>query len=149
MKISNLAGTVTSSSSQAVNLLNYAMTFDSFKFSEYVIFNDSDYSYYIVWGDLKNENGKVTSSGAVDYIRYYRISSSGYNNTYVYDVGSDGSFDLSLSEEYICTSNVPGAGFRSQVGEEYEFYNSASMFLIFAVAMLFAIMIKSFRGFKS
>lgn len=145
MQFNNLVGTVSSTSTQAVNLLNYAMSFDSFNGSEYVIFNDSEYSYYIVWGDLKHEDGQVSSSGAVEYIHYYRTSTSGYNSVYSYAVGNDSAFDLALSEEYICTSNVTGVGFRSQVGEQYEFYNSASMLLIFAVAMIFAIMLKVFR----
>lgn len=145
MEFNNLVGTVSSTSTQAVNLLNYAMSFDSFNGSEYVIFNDSEYSYYIVWGDLTHEGGQVTSFGAIEYIHYYRTSSTGYTNNYIYEFGSDSSFGLSLSSEYICTTNIQGVGFRSQVGEQYEFYNSASMLLIFAVAMIFAIMLKVFR----
>lgn len=141
----SLYGTVTSTSSQAVNLLNYAMSFDSFKGSDYIIFNDSEYSYYIVWGDLSYDEGFVESSGAVQYIRYYRSSTSGYTGNYSYTTGSDSDFSLALSTEYICTSSVPMAGFTSQVGEQYEFYNSASMLLVFAVAMIFAIMLKVFR----
>lgn len=145
MEFSSLYGTVTSTSTNAVNLLNYAMSFNSFYGSEYVIFNDSEYSYYIVWGDLEHEDGQVTSSGAVEYIHYYRTSTSGYTSNYIYESGVDSSFGLSLSSEYICTTNLQGVGFVSQVGEQYEFYNSASMLLIFAVAMIFAIMLKVFR----
>lgn len=145
MVISSMVGSVQGTSTNAINLLTYAMSFDSFKGSEYVIFNDSDYSYYIVWGDLKHENGQVKSNGAVEYIHYYRTSTSGYNSVYSYQVGGDSSFVLDLSSEYITTSNIEEVGFRSQVGEQYEFYNSASMLLVFAVAMIFAIMVKVFR----
>ena len=145
MTVSSLYGTVTSTSTQAVNLLNYAMSFDSFAGSEYVIFNDSEYSYYIVWGDLVYEDGGISSKGEVEYIHYYRTSSSGYTGTYLYECGNDSSLVLSLSDEYICTSNVAGVGFVSQVGEQYEFYNTATMLLVFAVAAIFAIMIKVFR----
>lgn len=145
MEINSLVGTVTGSSTQAVNLLTYAMSFDSFNGSEYVIFNDSEYSYYIVWGDLKYAEGQVISSGTVEYIRYYRTNSSGYSGSYSYIVGDDSSFILYLSDEYITTSNIEEVGFRSQVGEQFDFYNNASMLLIFAVAMIFAIMLKVFR----
>lgn len=145
MVINSMVGSVQGTSTNAINLLTYAMSFDSFKGSEYVIFNDSDYSYYIVWGDLKHENGRIVSEGSVRYIRYYRTSSSGYSGTYVYVDGEDDSFMLTLSDEYITTSNIAEVGFRSQVGEQYEFYNSASMLLVFAVAMIFAIMLKVFR----
>ena len=145
MVINSMVGSVQGTSTNAINLLTYAMNFDSFKGSEYIIFNDSDYSYYIVWGDLKREGSRVISSGAVEFIRYYRTTSSGYSGTYMYDHGSDNSFSLSLSDEYVTTSNISEVGFRSQVGEQYEFYDSASMLLIFAVAMIFAIMLKVFR----
>lgn len=146
MTFSSLNGTVTSTSSQAVNLLAYAMSFDSFRGSEYIIFNDSEYSYYIVWGDLYEENGKIVSDGNIEYIRYYRTSSSGYTNIYQYALGSDSSFVLSLSEEYICTTSVDNVGFVSSVHQEYGFYQSAIMLMVFVVAMVFAIMIKNFRG---
>lgn len=146
MTFNTLVGTVSSTSSQAVNLLNYAMSFDSFRNSEYIIFNDSEYSYYIVWGDLYEQNGKVVSNGDVEYIRYYRTSASGYNSVYTYGYGSDRNFSLSLSQEYICTTSVANVGFVSSAYQECGFYQSAIMLMVFVVAMVFAIMIKNFRG---
>lgn len=143
--IVNSVGTVTGTSTQAVNLVSYALTFDSFKDKEFVIFNDSDYSYYIVWGDLKHEGNKVVSSGEIEYIRYYRISSSGYNNYYTYEVGEDSSFVLNLSNEYIVTTNVDGVGFVSNTYEQHNFYHETGLFCILLVSMVFAIMIKTFR----
>ena len=149
MVISSLHGSVTSTSSQASNLLSYAMSYHSFQNSEFIIFNDSENSFYIVWGDLKNENGKIVSSGEVEYFRNYRTSSSGYSSTYVYDYGSDGSFSLSLSDEYICTTSVNESGFVSSTFLDYKFKQGSLLLFVFLVAAVFAIMIKSFRGFKS
>lgn len=149
MVISSLQGSVTSTSSQASNLLSYAMGYHSFQNSEFIIFNDSEYSYYIVWGDLKNEDGKIVSSGEVEYFRYYRTSSSGYTSNYVYDYGSDGSFSLTLSDEYICTTSVAESGFVSSTFLDYKFKQGSLLLFVFLVAAVFAIMIKSFRGFKS
>lgn len=146
MIFSSLNGTVSPTSTQAVNLLSYAMSFDSFENSDYIIFNDSDYSYYIVWGKLFEENGKVVSDGEVEYIRYYRTSSSGYTGTYQYVSGSDDSFSLSLSKEYICTSSVDNVGFISTSYQQYRFEQSALMLFVLLVAMVFVIMIKNFRG---
>lgn len=141
----SMSGTVASTSSQAVNLINYAMSFDSFHGSDYVIFEDSDYSYYIVWGNLENQNGQVVGED-VEYIHYYRTSSSGYTNNYVYEVGSDTSFVLSLSDEYVATSNVSEVGFVSQQIVQNDFTSDIVWLLTFGVAFLFVIMIKQLRG---
>lgn len=141
----NMVGTVTSTSSQAINLINYAMSFDSFHDSDYVIFNDSEYSYYIVWGKLENENGQVTGDD-VEYIHYYRTSTSGYTSNYVYEVGSDTSFVLSLSSEYVPTSNVTEVGFVSQQVVQNDFTSDIVWLLTFGVAFLFVIMMKQLRG---
>ena len=146
MTFTSLEGTVSSTSSQAVNLLNYAMSFDSFRNSEYIIFNDSENSYYIVWGDLYEKDGKVTSNGEVEYIRYYRTGTSGYANSYAYQSGSDSTFSLALSDEYITTTSVDNVGFVSSVYEELEYYQTSLMLIVFAVAMMFAVMVKNFRG---
>lgn len=146
MTFTSLEGTVSSTSSQAVNLLNYAMSFDSFRNSEYIIFNDSENSYYIVWGELYEKDGKVVSDGEVEYIRYYRTGTSGYTNSYTYESGSDSTFSLALSDEYITSTSVNNVGFVSSVYQEYGFYQSALMLMVFVVAMVFAIMIKNFRG---
>lgn len=149
MVVSSLDGSVTSTSSQANNLLSYAMGFDSFRNSDFIIFNDSEYSYYIVWGDLKNEDGTIVSDGAVEYIRYYRTSSSGYSSSYSYEVGNDEVFSLSLSEEYICTTSVAESGFVSSTYLDYRYKQGTLILFMFILAMVFAIMVKSFRGFKS
>lgn len=141
----NMVGTVTSTSSQAINLINYAMSFDSFHGSDYVIFNDSEYSYYIVWGKLDNVNGQVTGEN-VEYIHYYRTSTSGYSTNYLYEAGADRSFVLSLSSEYVATSNVSEVGFVSQQVVQNDFTSDIVWLLTFGVAFLFVIMAKQLRG---
>ena len=146
MTFLSLEGTVSSTSSQAVSLLNYAMSFDSFRNSEYIIFNDSENSFYIVWGELYEESGRIRSTGDISFIHYFRTSTSGYNNAYTYECGSDSAFELVLSDDYVCTTSIANVGFVSSTYQEYGFYQSALMLMVFVVAMVFAIMIKNFRG---
>ena len=146
MVVSNLYGTVTCTSTQASNLLYMAMNYESFKNSEYIIFQDEQYSYYIVWGDLYIEDGVVKEVESIEYIHYYRSGSSNYDYTYVYEYGTDTSFDLYLDSTYQTTSNIPGVGFVSMVSAQYNFYSSASDFYIFGTALLFVVMICALRG---
>lgn len=145
MTISNLYSTVSSTSSQAVNLLNLAMNYDSFKGSDYIIFCDAQYSYYIVWGDLQHSSGTVTGSD-IEYIRYYRTDTSSYSGTYTYVYGTDSSLNLTLSDEYMTTSSLPEVGFVSMTGVEYEYYEAAADFNIFALAVLLVVMFCALRG---
>lgn len=152
MTINSLYGTVSSTSNNALNLLYRAMNYDSFLDSEYIIFQDEQYSYYIVWGNLKEENGRVTGSD-IEYVRYYRTdSSSGYNYTYSYVYGTDASFALTLSEENLTTSNISGVGFVSMAAEQYEYYSTSGDkflqfldFLILFLAFMFVLVICSLR----
>ena len=144
MTISSLYSTVASTSTQAVNLLNLAMNYDSFKGSDYIIFCDTQYSYYIVWGDLSSSSGKVTGSD-ISYIHYYRLDSSSYSGTYTYVYGEDSSFNLTLSDEYLTTSSLPGVGFVSLTGVQYEYYSTATDATVFTLAVLLVLMFLAFR----
>ena len=106
---------VVSTSTQANNLLNMAIKYKSFSDSEFVIFCDQQYSYYIVWGDLVYSDGTVTGNN-IEYIRYYRTG-SGTSYEYTYSHGSDTSFRLSSSN--VCTSNIDDFGMRSATYDEY------------------------------
>lgn len=138
-----------STSSNAINLINYAMSFNSFKDADYVVFQDSQYSYYIVWGDLEVEGERVYSvgDGDVEYIHYYRSSGSDYTNTYLYQYSVTDSFSLNKGE-YVPTSNIPTVGFMSDTYNTYANYQLFGEFLILAVSFLFVIMLKSLRSFK-
>lgn len=141
----DLYGSVASTSSNAVNLLNLAMNYKSFAGSDYIVFNDSQYSYYVVWGDLEHTGNQVTGSD-VEYIRYYRTDSTSYNGTYTYVYGEGSSFLLNLSDEYQTTSSLPEVGFVSLAAEQYQFYSGASDFFVFGLAILLVVMFCVLRG---
>lgn len=131
---------VSPNSNQASNLLALAQNYDTFKESDFVIFSDSQYSYYIVWSkDLSLSNGTVKGSN-IEYIRYYRDN----NYDYIYSYGKDSSFTLNSS--YHDTSSIDGYGFVSLSNMEYYHYlnydiNSAKyeQFLIVGLALIFGI----------
>lgn len=131
---------VTPTSSQSTNLLSLAQNYDSFKESEFVIFSDSQYSYYIVWSkDLSLSNGTVKGTN-IEYIHYHRND----DYTYTYDYGTDSTF--SLTSSYLETSSIDGYGFVSLSDMEYDYYikyddNSTmyEQFSIVLVALIFGI----------
>ena len=131
---------VSPSSSQSSNLLALAQNYDTFKESDFVIFSDSQYSYYIVWSkDLSLSNGTVKGSN-IEYIRYLRDNNYDYSYTY----GKDSSFNLNST--HLDTSSINGYGFVSLANMEYYHYlnydtNSVKyeQFLIVGLALLFGI----------
>lgn len=132
---------VTSTSTQAVNLVNFAMSYDDFISSDYVVFCDAQYSYYIVWGDL-SYNGTSVSGSDVQYLRYYR-SGSGTSYSYTYDYGTDSDFKLTPS--HMCTSNIRNFGFSSSTYQEYKHYYDYNCFIVFVCSILFVILIQQLR----
>ena len=142
LTVSDTYSDVSSTSSQAVNLVNYAANFESFIDSEFVIFCDSQYSYYIVWGDLENNNGIISGSD-VEYIHYYRTDNF---NSYTYRYGTDISFGL--NPDNLCTSNIENFGFRSSAYETFKLNDNVNKSLIFILAFLFVIMILRLRRDK-
>lgn len=135
---------LSSTSSQGQNLLNLALNHDTFKNKDFVIYQDGQYSYYIVWGDLTYAGSRV-SADKIEYIRYYREGSS-YDYTYSYIYGTDTQFSLTVNN--LVVSNVDGLGFISTLYEEYENRKFTKEFGIFSCALLFCIALTSFRGFK-
>lgn len=151
MIVNSLYGTVSSTSTNALNLLYMAMNYDSFRESDYIIFQDEQYSYYIVWGALQEESGVVTAAD-IEYIHYYRTDSSSYNYVYSYGYGTDSSFSLTLSSEYQTTSSIPGVGFVSMAAAQYDYYIQAGEqfltlldFLVLFLAFMFVLVACSFR----
>lgn len=137
---------VASTSSNATNLINYAMAYDDFIYSDYVIYSDVNYSYYIVWSDeLEHNNGTVTGQD-IQYVHYYRTGSTG-SYSYVYDYGTDSDFKLNVS--HICTSNIPEFGFHSSVFADYYNRYVVRYILILICSFGFVSMIILMRGKKS
>lgn len=142
LTVSDTYSDVASTSSQAVNLVNYAANFESFIDSEFVIFCDSQNSYYIVWGDLENNNGIISGSD-VEYIHYYRTDNY---NSYTYQYGTEVSFGL--NPDNLCTSNIENFGFRSSAYETFRLNDNVNKSLMFILAFLFVIMILRLRRDK-
>lgn len=140
LTVSDTYSDVSSTSSQAVNLVNYAASYDSFVGSDFVIFCDVQNSHYIVWGDLDYSNG-IVSGTDVELVHYYRPG--GTNTSYVYVYGTDNSF--ALKADNVCTSNIDNYGFMSAVYEEYKLNDSIETSLIFIIGFLFVIMILRLR----
>lgn len=129
------------SSSNVQNLITYAYNFDSFLGSDYVVFQDAQYSYYIFWGDIKYEGSSVTSDEA-EYIRYYR-EGSGTSYSYTYDHSED--VPLSLSVNKLVVSNIDELGSVSSLYEELNHnYRVLTLFVIL-LAFIFVIMVLAFR----
>ena len=133
---------VVGTSTQAVNLLNYAMNFDSFRFSDYVIFCDEQYSYYIVWGKDFSYTDSTVVGNEVEYVRYYR-SGSTTSYSYIYDTGTWDSF--SLTYDYLVTSNLNEVGVVSPTYVTYEYEFNITLLFVLAVSILFAMMLRGFR----
>ena len=139
---SSTYGDLSATSSQSQNLLSYAMNYDSFLYSDYVIYQGAQYSYYIVWADkLEYSNGKVTGSN-VEYISYIR-NGSGYDYHYNYDYGTDSSFTLNVS--HMTISNVQGLGLKSEYYTSFLDSHFNKYFIVFGLASLFTLVLTSLR----
>lgn len=132
---------VTSTSTQAVNLVNFAMSYEDFVTSDYVVFCNEQNSYYIVWGDLSYNDSSVSGSD-VQYLRYYRAG-SGTSYQYTYQYGTDSSFKLTPS--HMCTSNIKNFGFSSSTYQDYKQQYYGSCFMVFAGSVLFVVLISHLR----
>lgn len=141
MSVSSTYADVVSTSTQAENLYNLAKSYDSFDYADFVIFRDTQYSYYIVWGDLEESSGTVTGFD-VEFVRYYTTTTSGYSSNYVYEYGSDSSF--SLTSDYVVVSNLDNYGMRFSQYETESFYKNSVFISVLACSMIFAIMLKNF-----
>lgn len=136
---------ISSTSSTGQNLLNLAFNHDSFKNKDFVIYQDGQYSYYIVWSDKLVYSGSSVSADEIEYISYIRTGSS-YDYAYSYTYGTDSKFSLTVN--HLTVSNVDGLGFISTVYEEHEARQNQKTFDIFIFAILFVVALTSLRGFK-
>ncbi len=136
-------GDLPSTSSQATNLITYAMSFDDFITSDYVCFRDDLNSYYCVWSDDITWSGSTISADDIKYVRYWRSSNT---SSWQYGYGSDTSF--SFSTAYLITSNVPGLGSTSSVFETFYFQHNFMILGIVFTSFLMVIAFISLRGGK-
>lgn len=122
------------------NLISFANNYDSFHESKFVVYNTSNTSTFIVWGDsLTGNQNNVTSSSKVYYIEYSRNSDMQYSYKYSF---SD-NFSLNVSDVII--SNIPEVGMTSQLFEDIEYRNNFSNFSIACIVFLFVILLFKIR----
>lgn len=137
LSFNGLYNDMSATATQTENLLNYAINQDSdFLEKDFVIFRDSQNSYYIVWGDLAYSNNSVTG-GEIDYIRYYRPDGQ---TVFTYLVGNDTSFTLS-NINYLVTSNIDGLGISSPTFNTMHYEYKSMMLSIFITSCLSGIFI--------
>lgn len=129
------------SSTQVQNLISFAHSYDSFINSDFVVFQNGQYSYYIFWGDLEYNGSSVTASEA-EYISYIR-EGSGYDYTYSYSYGDSEALSLTVSN--LVVSNIDELGSSSALYEQYKSYNRDKAFGIFILAVLIVLMFLAFR----
>ena len=132
----------TSTSSNVINLINYAQSFDSFRNADYVAVQTDQNDYYIIWSDNLTYGNMVTGTD-VEYIRYYRTGTTGTQNTWYYTYGTDKNFNLNLG--HIVTSNIPELGFSSELYDTYQTNQNINSMLIFFGGFLFVIMLLNLR----
>lgn len=130
---------VVQSNTTCQNLISLAMNYESFTDSDFVVYCPSQYTYFIVWGDLSATQGKVTSTDSVNYIEYSR----GSDMVYSYTVGSSENFTLNFSDVFV--SNINGFGMRSALYDEYNSQNLVKDFLTFNTIILFVIFLFNLR----
>lgn len=131
------------SASQVTNLISSAMNYESFLFSDFVVFQDAQYSYRIVWSDkLEYSSGTVSSDSPVEIITYTRTG-SGYDYTYEYTYSTDSAFRLTVNK--LTVSNVEGLGARSEVFANFESINQRRLYQIFSLALIIVISFVTLR----
>lgn len=128
--------------SNVQNLISLALNYDNFTESQFVCYQNGQYSYYIVWGDLFVENDNVYSNTEVNYISYTRND----DYTYSYTSGTSSNFSLTVYDVFV--SNIDGWGMRSALYSEYEYQENFEKFAIFGTSILFVILLTKLRKDK-
>lgn len=100
--------------------------------TDYVIWNDSDNSYYLAYGGISVNNNSFTSDD-VNLVHYYR---SGSIASYNYSFSNNQSLSLNVSK--VVTSNVPH--YLSSVNLNYENHRlSHLIYIALLVAAIFTV----------
>lgn len=144
LTVVGLYGDMVGTNSTLQNLVNYAVRYDDFYNSSYVAFRDSQYSYYLVWGDSDafNWSNNIISASSCSFVRYYR---NGTSQSYEYVYTEDDT--LSLTCDYLVTTNIDGVkGFDSELIDEWNYRkNTRNVFIFYGVLFVFCSLIISVR----
>ena len=138
---SSTYGDLSQSSTQVQNLVSYAYNYKSFKHSDFVVFQDAQYSYRIVWADKIEINNNRVSASDVEMISYVRTGTTGSNYTYTYSTDSS----LSLTVNNLVVSNVHGLGSASSMYEQFISQYQTKILLIFITAFACVLVFLAFR----
>lgn len=130
-------------SSQVTALVNYAMSFDDFVYSEWVCYRSDNNTYYLVWADEMTWSGSTVSANNVKYVTYYRESNT---MSWRYGYGSDSKFTFSTA--YLVTTNIHGLGSMSDTFETYYFQRNFMLLGILFTGFLLVIAFTSLKGGK-
>lgn len=106
---------------------------------KYVAFRSGQYDYKMIVGDLEYNSSKFTSS-ATCKVYTFSTGSSGYNNTYTYNVSEVGSVSLSVDDEIIY-SNLGDYPELIDRGAKFEILNT----MLLCTFMLLVITSRFFR----
>lgn len=130
----NTSVSLSQNNSTVQNLISYAANYDGFYDSDYVVYQDEQYSYYIAWGDLTVAND-VVSGVNVDCIHYYRSGSSGsYEYNYTHSVES--TFQLVVNHSVV--TSIAGLGGASSLYNQLKFYHFGLYLIVFITGFMFS-----------
>lgn len=137
-------GDISPNSASVNNLLSLAFNFDSFLFSDYMIYQSDLNTVTLVWCDKLNySEGLVSSESSVHFIS---AVSDGSGN-FTYSEGDSDNFFLYVSNTVV--SNVQSLGFKSTLYSQSYNYSLLRYFGIFAMACLLVITVINLRKVNS
>lgn len=129
---------VVNNSSVVNNLISLAMNYDSFLFSDFVIYNQG-VSTVLVWSSDLNYDSNLLSSDSVEYVS---AAEDGTGN-YIYDSGEIEFFQIVINNTVV--SNLEGLGFKSNLYSQFYNYGLLKLFGIFAMSCLLVITLVNLR----
>lgn len=121
------------------NLLSFAMNYDTFSESKFVVYTSAQNTYFIVWGDLNYLQNKIISNSEIHYIEYSRDS----DLQYTYKTSVSDNFTLAVND--VVVTNIDGVGMNSQIYEEFKYRENFSNFSIIVLVFLFVILLFKIR----
>lgn len=130
---------IAQNNSTVQNLLSFAMNYNTFKESDYVVYCNAQNSYFIVWGELIVSSNRVVSNEDIFYVSYIR----GTDNQYHYTYSEDSSFILNVND--VVVSNIDGIGMQSQIYEEFDYRQNFYDFSVVVLVLLFVILLFKVR----
>lgn len=137
-------GDISLNSSSVNNLLSLAFNYDSFLFSDYMIYQSDQNTVTLVWSDKLNfSESLVSSESSVTFIS----AVSDGNGNFTYSEGDSDSFIIYVSNTVV--SNVQSLGFKSTLYSQNYNYSLLRYFGIFALSCILVITVLNLRKVNS